>query len=418
MKKITIRAIIIILLAACFYLYEFYMQIAPGVIQQELMRDFGIDATKLGLLSGCFYLSYTPLQLPAGLLLDRYSTRIILACICAFFAFGVLVFANATNIYTAAVARFIMGGTASCAFISVLHLTARWVPPVRFALFAGIVEAMGAMGGYGGTKHIAILLKYFDWRTVMTGFAYFGFILAILILLIIRNQPKIPENIPIKTTKYSIWADLKILLGNRETWTIGLYYFLIWAPILGFSLWGVEFVRISHNLDRITAAYFVAFMWLGVAFASPSIGWLSDFIGRRCIIMAVCAFLGAIAMAAIIFIVNLSAVMLYLLMFMIGFASAGQSLSFAVIKDINLPRTYGAANGFNNMILVAGGLSQPLIGKILDMQWQGLIQNGVQIYSQHDYQMALLVLPTCYFIAIIISMFLIKETYCLAAWQK
>ncbi len=418
-KKITFQAVMIILIAACFYLYEFYMQIAPSVIQQELMRDFAIDATKLGLLTGCFYLSYTALQLPAGLLLDRYSTRMILTCICAAFAFGVLLFAHATNIYVAATGRFIMGGAASCAFISVLHLTARWIPPIHFALFAGIIGTMGAMGGYGGTEHVALLLKYFDWRTTISWFAYAGFILALLIMLIVRNQPSKHKNIRTKMNDHSIWFDLKTILHNRETWTIGIYSFLIWAPILGFSaLWGVEFIRISHHFDKMTAAHTIAFIWIGVALASPAIGWISDFIKRRCILMTICALAGAIAMAIVIFVTNISTPILYLLMFVIGFASAGQTLSFALIKDNNSPFTNSAANGFNNMILVASGLFQPLIGRILDMHWQGMIQNGAHVYSLHSYQIALLVLPTCCFIAALTSMFFIKETRCFAIWQK
>ncbi|MEI8055351.1 MAG: MFS transporter [bacterium] len=417
-KKITFQSIIIVLLAACFYLYEFYMQIAPGVIQQELMHDFAIDATKLGLLSGCFYLSYTPLQLLAGLLLDRYSTRVILTCICVIFATGVLLFANTSNIYAAAIARFIMGGAASCAFISVLHLTARWIPPIHFALFVGIAEMMGAIGGYGGTEHVAMLLRYFDWRTTINGFAYAGFILAILIALIVRNKPK-NQSMAI-TSNNSIWSDLKTVLHNRETWTIGIYSFLIWAPILGFSaLWGVEFIRISHNLDKITAAHTAAFAWLGVTLASPTIGWLSDFIGKRCIIMTICALVGAIAMTIAIFITNIPTATLSFLMFLIGFASAGQTLSFALVKDNNSPHTNGAANGFNNMVVVAGALLfQPLIGKILDICWQGASQNGVHIYSLYSYQIAFSMLATCYFLAALISILLIKETRCIAVWQK
>jgi MFS family permease len=419
-KKITFQAIIIVLLAACFYLYEFYMQAAPGAMQQDLMRDFAIDATKFGLLSGCFYLSYTPLQLLSGLLLDRYSTRVILTCICATFALGVLLFAHAHSIYMAAMARFIMGGAASCAFISILHLTSRWIPPIHFALFVGIAEMMGAIGGYGGIEHVAMLLKYFDWRTTITGFAYAGFILAVLVALIVRSKPTASKEIQAQTSSNSIWSDLKTILHNRETWTIGIYSFLIWAPMLGFSaLWGVEFIRISHNFDKIAAAHTVAFTWLGVALASPAIGWLSDFIGRRCILMTICALVGVIAMTVAIFITNIPITILYFLMFLIGFASAGQTLSFALVKDNNSPCTNGAANGFNNMVVVAGALLfQPLIGKILDMCWQGTMKNGVHTYSLYSYQIAFSMLAICYFLAAFISIFLIKETRCVALWQK
>lgn len=418
-EKITLQAVVIILFAASFYLYEFYMQIAPVVIHQELMRDFSIDATQLGVLSGCFYLAYTPLQVPAGLLLDRYSTRVILTTICGIFSFGVLLFAHAPNLYIAALARFIMGGAAAFSFISVLHLAARWAPLSQFALFVGITEMMGSIGGYGGTEHVAMLLKYFNWRVAISGFAYVGFILAILIALIVRNRPISCRNIQTQIGNRSVWRDLKTILHNRETWAIGTYSFFIWAPILTFGFWGVEFIRLSHNLDRVAAASAVAFIWLGVVFVGPTIGWFSDFIGRRCILMTICSLAGMIAMTIVVFVTNVPLVLLYILIFIIGFASAGQTLSFALIKDNNSPYTNSAANGFNNMVVVAGGFFfQPLIGRVLDMTWQGTMETGVRIYSLYGYQIAFLVLPICYFIAMLASMFFIKETRCLAVWQK
>ncbi|EKE01050.1 MAG: Major facilitator family transporter [uncultured bacterium] len=71
------------------------------------------------------------------------------------------------------------------------------------------------------------------------------------------------------------------------------------------------------------------------------------------------------------------------------------------------------------MAVVAGGLLfQPLVGRILDFCWQGMIQDGVRVYSLHGYQMALVVLPICYFIAAVMSAFFIKETHCIAVWRK
>ncbi|MBU0744229.1 MAG: MFS transporter [Gammaproteobacteria bacterium] len=420
-EKITTQAIVILFLASCFYLYEFIIQVAPVAIADDLMRDFAIDATKLGLMSGCFYYAYMPLQLTTGILLDRYSTRVILTCVTTICAFGVLLFAFAPNIYIAALARFIIGGASACSFIGVLQLAIRWVPPAYFALFAGIIEMMGAFGGALGSKPFAILLKYFDWRTATLGFAYIGFLLAILIAIFIRNQPKGLKKItPIKSDKNFIWHNLKIALRNRETWTIGIYSFLVWTPVITFAaLWGAPFLRLSCNLSNIEATRAIAYMWIGIALTSPFIGWLSDFITKRCIIMSACAIAGAISMTLVIFITNIQPITLNILMFVIGSASAGQALSFALLKDNKPPNIIGTANGFNNMCVVSSGLIFPvLIGKILDLNWQGIIQNDIHVYSLSSYQIALSTLPICYFIAAIISIFFIKETHCHPIWEN
>lgn len=413
-KKITFQAATILLLASCFYFYEFIAQVAPAVMQEDLMRAFAIDATKLGLLSGCFYLAYAPLQLTSGLLLDRYSTRIILTCICAIFSLGVLLFAQASSIYTAAAARFIMGAAASCAFISVLHLIAHWVPKNKYALFTGITEAMGAIGGLSGSWLLAILLKNFSWRIAITGLAVLGLILAVLIALIIRDQPATVSTTQSSNTDSdcnTVVANLKALAKNSQTWTVGLYSFLIWSPILGFSaLYGTEFLKIGHGIDNVTAAAAIACVWLGVACSSPFIGWLADRLQQCRTLMTSCGLVGLIALTSIIFITHMPAPMLYILMFGIGFASSGQALSFVLIKTTSIKRTNSTANGLNNMILVASGLVfQPMMGKILDMSWHGAMQNGIRVYDLPSYQIAFSVLACCYFFAIIVNKFFIKE---------
>lgn len=414
-KKITFQAATILLLASCFYFYEFIAQVAPSVMQADLMHAFSIDATKLGLLSSCFYLSYAPLQLTSGLLLDRYSTRVILTCICAVFSLGVLLFAQANSIYVAAVARFIMGAAASCAFISVLHLIAHWVPKTKYALFTGITESMGAIGGLSGSWLLALLLKNFSWRSAITGLAILGFILAILIALIIRDQPT-HTNIKTKPAAIdangdSVFANLKAITKSSQTWMIGLYSFLIWAPIVGFlALYGVEFLKISQNLGNVTAAAAIACIWLGIACSSPLIGWISDVLHKRRLLMTVCGLVGFISLTSVIFITNMPTPILCVLMFGVGFASSGQALSFVLIKDGSLKRTNSTANGLNNMILVASGLVfQPLMGKMLDMSWSNTMQNGIRVYDLHSYQIAFSVLACCYLFAILVSRFFIKE---------
>jgi len=420
-SEITFQACVIILLAAGFYLYEFILQVSPAVFSNVLLRDFATNATGLGAMSGCFYYSYTVMQLPAGLLLDRFNARFILTLVCIICAFGALLFSFSHSIAAASVARFIMGGASAFAFISVLHLAVRWIPAVHFAFFAGIAEMMGSIGAIGGSAPLAILLNHFTWRIIMFGFAIAGLGLAILIFLIVKNHPAnldLPLNYK-RPKSNGVFTDVKIILRNRETWFIGLYSFFIWAPVLAFSaLWGVSFLTVSCKLSNIAAAQAIAFVWLGVALSGPAIGWLSDVIKRRCVLMTICALFGAVSMMIVIFVVNMNLLVLYVLMFVLGFASAGQTLSFALIRDNNSPLTNSAANGFNNMVVVAGGfLFQPLIGRFLDFNWHGAILNGARMYNLHSYQQAFIVLPACYFIAALSSMLLIRETRCISRWN-
>ena len=120
-----LKASIICLLSASFFVYEFFIQISPGVMTNELMRDLQIGAGGLGILSAFYYYAYTPMQLPAGLLFDRFGPRILLtfaSCVCAL---GALSFGLAHTVAEAAAGRFLMGIGSAFAFTGTLLLVSR-----------------------------------------------------------------------------------------------------------------------------------------------------------------------------------------------------------------------------------------------------------------------------------------------------
>lgn len=414
-EQITKKAFFIFFLAASFYLYEFIMQVAPGVMSQALMHDLQINATTLGVMSGSFYYSYTFMQFPGGMLLDRYGARIILTTVTGTFAIGVLLFGLAPNIVTATMARFIMGGAGAFAFTGVLHLALRWFPTKYYAILTGTTEMMGSLGAIGGSIPLALMLNYYSWRQVSIIFGIAGLCLAALIYFLVRDfvnpantQTKIP------TPTIPMLQKAKIVLSRPQNWFIGLYSFSVWAPVLGFSaLWGVSFLESSCHISIVAAAKAISFSWLGVALGSPLVGWLSELIKRRCLVLAIAALSGFLALTSAIIFQNIPIPLLYSLMFLIGFGASGQTLAFAVVKDNNQHAVCSTANGLNNMIIVSGGmLMQPLIGKLLDLNWHGIITNGVRIYDLASYRIAFLILPICYLIAFFTSLFLIKETHC------
>ena len=84
-RKHLIFGITVCLIAAFFYCYEFLLRILPGTLQGELSEAFGhISATTFGQLAVLYYFAYSPMQLPVGMLIDRFGPRklLSLACLC------------------------------------------------------------------------------------------------------------------------------------------------------------------------------------------------------------------------------------------------------------------------------------------------------------------------------------------------
>ncbi|MBA2654938.1 MAG: MFS transporter [Gammaproteobacteria bacterium] len=409
----SLRAYLVYALAAAFLFYEMALQASPSVMTHSLMRDLSLDAAGLGVMASFYFYSYTFMQIPAGLLFDRYNARILITLAVFVCSLGAFFFGTTTTATLAASGRFLMGVGSSFAFISVLVIAARWFPVRYFAFLVGVAQLLAAVGAMGGEVPLAAAVTHFGWRQTITFLSLIGFVLTVLIWLVIRNQPKTTLN-KVMPPVEGVVKSLQHIMGSSQTWWVALYAFCSWAPITAFAeLWGVPYLMTVYHISNTLAATAIAMTWLGLGIASPILGWLSDRLGLRGALLGTCAGLGLITTVLILYIPYLPLSLMFVLLFGFGIATAGQILTFAIVKDNNKPSVTAAAMGFNNMAVVAGGaLFQPLVGILLRQYWEGSMYNNVQVYSAHSYRIALIVIPLCFFIAWIVSAFFIKETYC------
>jgi MFS family permease len=417
-KKFSLIAVIICILASMFYMYEFTLQVSLGVMTNELMQDLRLNAASIGLVSAFYFYAYTPMQIPAGFLHDRFGPRWVITIAILTCALGSLCFSFSTGMWNASAGRFLMGIGSAFSFSGALMLIARWFPPTYFAVLSGIVQLMSSVGAIGGELPLAIAIRHFGWRPSMVYLAVFGVILAILVWLIVRDAPadsKKPLHAITHSDKHpDLPNKFKLLFGRMPTWWVALYSFLIWAPIAAFAgLWGVPFLVSAYHLTTESASVACAAIWIGIGLGSPLSGWISEYIQRRRIVLATCGLLGIVSTLAIIY-GNVSMPVLYIALFMLGLAGGGQSLAFCVVRDNSHPSSLGAAIGLNNMATVAGGaIVQPLIGYLLYLNWDGSFTAAhLPYYSASNYHAGLFMIPLCYILATIVSGIFVKETHC------
>src|ERR1700722_11221771 len=96
-------------LGAAFFFAEYFARVAPSVMVPDLMRDFGVNAQALGTLSAFFYYAYVSMQIPVGILVDRYGPHRLLTVMCILCGLGCLLFASAKDVMAADIGRFLMG---------------------------------------------------------------------------------------------------------------------------------------------------------------------------------------------------------------------------------------------------------------------------------------------------------------------
>lgn len=416
-RQFRMKAICIFLLASTFYLYEFILQVSLGVMSADIMRGFAINASGLGLMFAFYFYSYTIMQVPAGMLFDRYGPRKLISFAILIVAAGTFFFSTTTYFSAAAIARLLMGVGSAFSFIGSLILIAYWFEARYFALLAGITQLMSSVGAFIGGAPLASLIQRVGWRESMYSLALIGIVLAVITYLIVRDRPALlASHSPSSASSgviTPITQQLKHVGKNPQTWFVGLYAFAIWAPIPVFAeSWGTAYIEQFYELSVVNAAFYISLIWLGIAAACPFFGWLSDKIGRRNLPMQLCAIIGFISSVIAIY-THLSLWLLAVMLISVGVSAAGQNVSFAVVKENNVLSDMGTAYGLNNMATVAGGaVFNPLVGCLLSYLWIGKIENAVPVYGVFENQMALSVIPLCYILALILSTFFIKETYC------
>lgn len=400
-----------------FYVYEFFLRVMPSAMTDDLMRSFHIDAGGLGILSAFFYYGYTPMQIPAGLLLDRYGPRLLLTLSMAVCAIGAFAFGLTNSAIVASIARLCIGLVSAFAFVGALVLASRWFAAKYFALIVGLVQLMGCVGAIVGEAPVAVIVQQIGWRSTMFWSGAVGAIFAVLFWLVIRDRPEQPVNHDFSSPTHTNLTELERLgkvLKNPQTWAIGVYAFSCWAPVSIFAdLWGIPYLKVFYNTSVATAAIGVAVVWIGIAVVGPIVGWWSNKIGNRRLPLLICSIMGLISSLAMLYLPNLSWPLMYIALFIFGAAASSQSVTFGVVQDNNPLSVAGTAVGFNNMAVILGGvIFQPLVGLLLNNAWDGKMVNGLPFYSLENYRSALILLPICAIIGIISSLFLIKETHC------
>ena len=407
------RAWLIWSLAAIAFAYAFLHRVAPGVMVHDLMRDFAISGTMLGTLSALYFYPYFILQIPLGALLDTLGTRYLLSSALFLAAIGSVLFGSAQTIEMAYLGRFLIGIGSSVGFLAALNLAGNWFPSNRFALISGLTMLIAMMGAMLGQGPLAIFISNFGWRVSLWFLSIFGLILGLLVVLIVRNAPRTANNLQ-RTSKpfKQIIPNLRNASKSLEMWKIAFVAATMSAPMLTLGgLWGTPYLMSAYELGRSEAAFFTSFILFGWAFSAPIFGWLSDFLGRRKVILAGGSGLLTIALGLIALIPNPTILFTIILFTMVGVSGSVMVSAFALIREVTPNKFQGASIGIVNAMTVASGaILQPLIGFILDLRWNGIMIDGARIFTQVDYRFSFMIIFFTSLLGLIVSLSLKEKT--------
>jgi MFS family permease len=407
--KSLARASFIVGLATCFYLYEFFLRVMPTVITQELIQDFNISTSTLGHLLAGFFYAYALMQIPAGILCDKYGPKLCLTVSVAVCAAATFLFQATDNFWVAEIARMAIGAVSACAFIGPLTLSARWFEDKHQALVAGMVQVMGCVGAIFAGPPVAMLVDTYGWRTSLYYSAWVGVVLAFSYLWFIQDYPDHEAQHEEEDKTEPIATLLKNVSNNPQSWYVGLLAFGSWAPIAIFAeSWGIPFLSLLQDISRQQATEQVMWVWIAMAIASPVAGWWSDYWQLRKAPTLILLGIGFVASSILVCYPPTTPWMVSCLLALLGISSAAQPITFGMVNDHNKPAAIGTAVAVNNMALIASAMVlQPLTGALID--WSQGVHAAPSLIH---YQQAFACVPICCLATMLICVFLTQETHC------
>lgn len=356
-----------LLLGWLFILYSYATRMSDSVIIDQLMHTLQIGPGRIGILSSAFYLSYVFMQIPAGLLIDRYGICRAWTLAVAIIALGCFLFSISTDASLASFARVLMGIGSAFAWIGTIGVIYRLTGEKHAAFLIGVSMTLCMLGAILGQGPWLWLTQHLgNWQQPYQLAAVIGIVLAGFVLLMADKKNK---QMDLTHDLLSIIRAIWPLFHNGKFWILIIYLMAISLPQNAFTaLWAVEFLKRTYLLSPKTASWLMSLIWLGGLFGAPVIGFIADRSSKKRMLMLLSGMSTLILMLWVIFFQPHSIWLLGALLFLIGFITNASVIVYAQVAKIADSKSTSSALGFANMVNMGGAaLVQVVTGWILSL---------------------------------------------------
>jgi len=380
-EKIPRRRWTIALLLGIGVLVNYFDRVNLSVSRDALEATFGISAVTFGWLSGAYNWTYMLLQLPSGLLLDRFGVRRV--GIISTVIWSVACFATAISTGVAGLfgSRFLLGIGEAPTFPGNSKAIGYWFPKHERSLATAMFDSAAKFSSAIGIPLLGILLFYFGWRLnfAVTGFvslAYFA------LFYFFYHNPSEDESLSVSERDFiarggaqpedraraAKGAPLTYLLQKRKVWGLCLgfasynytfYFLLTWLP---------SYLSTTLHIDLLHSALYTSVPWTFATLTDLAVGgWLVDWLiqrgansvrVRQTLLVGGTAFgLGILGAAQ----AHSAASALFWISMSIGGLSAASPVGWSIPSLIAPRESVGTLGGILNLCNQLAGIAAPVV---------------------------------------------------------
>ncbi len=382
------RAWVIWSVAVTAYVLAVLNRSSLGVAGLLAAERFDIRATQLASFTALQLLVYAGLQVPVGVLLDRYGSRAMLASGLGLMTGAQVAFAYAGDFPSALLARVALGAGDAMIFISVMRLVAGWFTPRQAPVVAQLTGQVGQLGGVLAAAPLSLILQGLGWTRAFAAVSSLGVVMFVAVLLAVKDSPYRSDG-PSRVNVAALTRSLRLIWQNPGT-RLGLWsHFTAPFSVTVFTLlWGYPFLVNGEGLSSSVASTLLMTTVGAALVTGPLLGRL---VARRPFYRSytVVAIVAVIALTWAVVLLWPGRAPLWLLVVLacaIALGGPASMVGFDLARSFQPVEALGRANGVVNVGgFLASLLTMAAVGLVLDVREPG----GAAAYDVGDFKVAL-----------------------------
>ena len=344
--------------ASLFYAYQYVLRVMPNIMLDDIMEKFQIDAAIFGQFSGLYYIGYSLMHLPIGIMLDRHGPRKVMSGCILLTVIGLLPLLFAEHFIYPIVGRALIGMGSSAAILGAFKIIRMTFQERQFTRMLSFSATIGLIGAIYGGSPISYLSETFGYQFVVQLLAFAGIGLAMLTYFIVPEMDSVPTG--------SVLKDIKEVLSNRRVIWCSLLAGLMVGPLEGFAdVWGSAFLTGVYRLDHAQAVTLPSMIFIGMCFGSPLLSVIAEKTGYYIGTIMGAGFLMAVGFAWLLT-GALTPNSIGLLFLLVGVCCGYQIIAIYQASTYVHERVAGLTTALANMIIMSFGYAfHSLIGLVV-----------------------------------------------------
>lgn len=347
MSTSRVTAWTIWMIASVFYAYQYILRVMPSIMLDDIMRQFHISAATFGQFSGVYYIGYSLMHLPIGIMLDRFGPKKVMSACILVSVIGLLPLIFADHWIYPIAGRMLIGMGSSAAILGLFKIVRMTFSEERFPRMLSFSVTIGLIGAIYGGGPVSYMREVFGYHAVIQLLAIGGVILALATYWIVPHVESSQQS--------TIVSDVKEVLSNHRVMSLCIFAGLMVGPLEGFAdVWGAAFLKQVYGFDGTLAASLPSMIFIGMCFGAPVLSLIAEKAGSY-LATVIGAGVGMMICFSLMLAWSLSPTALSLTFVLIGICCAYQILAIYKASTYVREQVAGLTTALANMIIMIFG---------------------------------------------------------------